>query len=199
YDVCLRLRLRGPGGRRWRASVTDHLDLRSGDRVLDVACGPGHLAADLAGRVAPGGSVDGIDAAQERVKHAQGRVDRLGLPVTFQTATAQQLPFADGTFAGVTCTMALHHIDPSGRGRAIEEMRRVLRPGGRLVVADAQPPQAGIRSLLPRLMLGHAMREQPLAQAEQLLRQAGLAAVTRTGTSVSWVGAVTGIATDASG
>lgn len=133
------------------------------------------------------------------VKHAQARVDRLGLPVTIQTATAQQLPFADRTFAGVTCITALHHIDPAGRGRAIGEMRRVLRPGGRLVVADAQPPPAGSPSLLPRLMLGHAMREQPLAHAEQLMRQAGLAAVTRTGTSVSWVGAVTGTAPDASG
>lgn len=55
--------------------------------------------------------------------------------------------------------MALHHIDPAGRGRAIGEMRRVLRPGGRLVIADAQPMQ-----------------------------QAGFAAVTRTDTSVSWVG-----------
>lgn len=197
YDVCLRLW--GPGGRRWRAAIADQLDLRPGERVLDVASGTGRLAVDLARRVDPGGSVDGIDAAEEMVRHAQARVDRLRLPVTFRTATAQRLPFPDGAFAGVTCTLAVHHIDPAGRLQAVEEMRRVLRPGGRLLIADAQRPPAGVRSVLPRLLLGHAMAEQPLQQAEQLMRRAGLVAITRAGTTVSWIGAVTGTAPDAPG
>src|SRR5215210_7929755 len=80
YDVGMRLW--GRGGRRWRTGLAERLDLRPGDRVLDVASGTGRLAFELARWVSPGGSVDGIDAAEEMVAFANKTSQRLRLPVT---------------------------------------------------------------------------------------------------------------------
>lgn len=190
YD--LRVRLSGRRGRRWRADLVRRLGLRPGDRALDVACGTGRLAFDLAGHVAPDGSVDGVDAAAEMIDRATASNKRLRLPVTFQTALAQRLPFPNDTFHAVTCTLALHHIAHDGRLQAIEEMRRVLRPGGRLLIADVQTPTSGPARYLARLFLDHALAERPLDQAVDLLHAAGFGGVARDNTTASWIGLVIG-------
>lgn len=186
------MRVWGRRGRRWRTELTARLQLRPGDRVLDVASGTGDLAFELARRVVPGGSVDGIDAANEMVDKASATSRRLGLPVTFHIGRAQQLPFADSTYAAVTCTLALHHIAREERLQAVGEMRRVLQPGGRLLIADVQQPSRRLPRFLAGLLCGHAMAERPLDQATDLLRSAGFDDVTRSDTSASWIGVVVG-------
>jgi ubiquinone/menaquinone biosynthesis C-methylase UbiE len=104
YD--LGVRFLGRRGRRLRAIFAEALKLRPGDRVLDVGCGTGHLAMVFAERVAPTGSVDGV----EMVARANRQARRHRAPVTFQIALAQQLPFPDVTFDAVACTLALHHV-----------------------------------------------------------------------------------------
>jgi len=104
------------------------------------------------------------------------------------------LRFSNAAFDAVTCTLGLHHIAPADRQQAVNEMQRVLRSGGRLLIADAQPHKTGVRSLLPQLLLGHAIAERPLDQAEKLLLAAGFIEVTRSDTTVSWIGAVIGTA-----
>jgi ubiquinone/menaquinone biosynthesis C-methylase UbiE len=190
YD--LGMRLWGRRGRQWRASVADRLELRSGQRALDVASGTGRLAFELAGRVVPGGRVDGVDAASEMVAYATRANKRRNLPVTFQTAAAQQLPFPDGTFDAVTCTLALHHIAAHQRQLAVDEMHRVLKPGGRLLIADLQAPSHRGCGLAQRLFRHHAMDEQPVDQAITLMTAAGFANVIREQTKVSWIGQAVG-------
>lgn len=191
YDAAMRLW--GRGGRRWRSGLADRLGLRPGDRVLDVASGTGHLTVELARHVSPGGSVVGIDAAEEMVAQAT-RSNRLrGLPVVFQTARAQQLPFPDDSFTAATCTLALHHINPRDRLTAVEEIRRVLKPGGRLLIADFQPAPGQPARFLTGVLFGHAIAERPLDQAASLLETAGFTDLVRDGSSVGWIGIVTAI------
>lgn len=191
YD--LQQRLWGPRGRRLRTAVADRLGLRPADRVLDVASGTGLLAVELARRVGPDGSVDGIDVAPEMVEQATRKAEATGLPMAFRTGRAQQLPYDDNTFAALTCTLALHHIAHDERGQAAAEFYRVLRPGGRVLIADFQEPPGRVARFLTGKVFGHALAERPLDQATGLVAGAGFDSVTREDTPASWIGVVTAV------
>ncbi len=105
------------------------------DRVLDVAGGTGALAEVLLGDVA---SVLVSDVSEAMLSHAPAGAGTI-------VCRAEQLPFADASFELVTCVRALHHIDRPAR--AIDEMARVLTPGGRLVVEDFIAPDERALSL----------------------------------------------------
>lgn len=186
------MRLWGGAGLRWRAALADDLELKPGDRVLDVACGTGQFAVELARRVRPDGTVDGVDAAPEMVAQAQRSTGGTGLPLHFQTAPAQRLPYDDHTFDAVSCTLALHHIAAEDRPLAIAEMIRVLQPGGRLLLADAVSPTSRFRSLPARLLLRHAIAERTLEKTIDLLLTAGLVGISSASTTSAWIAQVRG-------
>lgn len=103
--------------------------------ILDVACGPGIVACALAPLAA---TVTGADLTPAMLAQARARQEREGLAnLSWHIADATALPFADASFDIVVTRYSFHHIaDP---GRALLEMRRVCRPGGRIVVVDATP------------------------------------------------------------
>ncbi|MEK2472766.1 class I SAM-dependent methyltransferase [Streptomyces noursei] len=146
--------------------LLDQLALRGDERVLDLGCGRGAVLLAAARRL-PDGRAYGVDlwrsqdqsgnvpAATERNAQAEDVADRIEL----HTADMTQLPFESDQFDVVVSSLALHNIsDPAGRTSAIEEAVRVLRPGGRLVVADirntrqygAELERLGMRSLTRR-------------------------------------------------
>ncbi len=124
---------------RWRTAENSaaHLlpHLRTGQRVLDVGCGPGTITLDLARLVTPG-EVVGIDSAAEIITaaehaRAEGGVDN----ASYAAGDVYRLEFDDGTFDVVHAHQVLQHLtDPVA---ALREMRRVLRPGGLLAVRDS--------------------------------------------------------------
>lgn len=147
YDLLARILTFGREG-RFRELMLRLAALNPGEAVLDVACGTGTLAIAAKRRVGATGSVTGIDASAEMIERARHKVDRAGLEVTFVSGTAQQLPFADGQFDIVMGTLMLHHLPKPVRAAFASEARRVLKPGGRLLLIDfGKPPQ----SHLPRL------------------------------------------------
>jgi SAM-dependent methyltransferase len=114
--------------------LTDRL-VRAGDlagrRVLDVGCGTGTLAVDLAVRY--GCRVWGIDPSPEMLAVAK---QKAGSAARFKLAPAEQLPFKEGWFERATMVSVAHHVE---RPRAFAEVRRVLQPDGRLVISNADP------------------------------------------------------------
>ena len=187
YD--LTVGLLGPRGRRLRAMFADDLQLRDGDRVLDVGCGGGRLAMVFAARVAPSGSVDGIDAAAEMIKLATARARRHGLPAHFQAAFAQRLPFADTSFDAVACTLALHHVAEDDQQAAVVEMHRVLKPGGRLLIAEFRKGQRHSR-IGPR-WLRRSTHGDMINKAIGLVTAAGFTGIEHGNTNLGWLGKVT--------
>jgi len=108
--------------------------LQEGDQVIDVACGTGLVSLPAARAVAPGGSLVGTDISQVMVDAATARAATANLRNTrFDRADAESLGLDDASFDVATCALGLMYVpDP---GRALEEMLRVLRPGGRAVSA----------------------------------------------------------------
>jgi ubiquinone/menaquinone biosynthesis C-methylase UbiE len=120
---------------RWRDPVQRDalaaLDLGPGDRLLDVGCGSGWASRTAA---ASAGSVVGIDLSPGMIRQAGALAVGIG-NVRFALADSERLPFADGDFTAVLCSNSFHHYpDPD---RAVGEMKRVLAPGGRVVIGDS--------------------------------------------------------------
>ncbi|MDX1650343.1 MAG: methyltransferase domain-containing protein [Myxococcota bacterium] len=149
----------------------------AGDRVLDVACGPGLLTLAFAARVQ---EAVGIDATPAFLRMARQEAARRGLAgARFQEGDAEALPFPDGAFDVAACRAAFHHFPRPAR--VLSEMRRVVRPGGRLLVADLlgseDPEKASLHDRIERLCDPSHARALPASAFERLFAEAGLEVV----------------------
>jgi ubiquinone/menaquinone biosynthesis C-methylase UbiE len=123
----------GPGMADERRIARLLLGLSPGDGVLDVACGPGNFSRDFARAVSPEGLVVGIDASRPMLERAAAQTQEARLDnVVFVHGDAAMLPFRDASFDAVCCFAALNLLDEPFR--ALDEMRRVLTPGGRIAI-----------------------------------------------------------------
>jgi ubiquinone/menaquinone biosynthesis C-methylase UbiE len=140
------------GGRR----LVERLGLDEGARVLDVGCGTGRLTHWIAERVGTKGVVIGIDPLEERIRIARSH----GGGVRFEVGQAEDLgAFEDASFDAVCMSSVLHWV--AEKARALAEVRRVLRPGGRLGVTTSPHELAGAGTL--RLVLDPLLAREPYA------------------------------------
>ena len=125
--------------RTWRRRAADRAEVGPGDRALDLCCGTGDLSIELADRVGPGGEVVGADFSEPMLELA-----RLKAPpddqevVSFVNADALELPFPDESFDALTIAFGARNLADLRRG--LGEMKRVLKPGGRLVILEITQP-----------------------------------------------------------
>jgi ubiquinone/menaquinone biosynthesis C-methylase UbiE len=135
YDVLLKVISLGRE-RAFREKMLDIAGLAPGDVVLDAGCGTGTLAIGAKQRTGPTGAVYGIDASPRMVARARRKAAKAGLEISLQPALLEAIPFPDGKFDVLTTSLVMHHLPADLLPRCLAEMRRVLRPGGRLVVFD---------------------------------------------------------------
>src|SRR5918993_2487820 len=121
----------------WAADLVRRAGLQPGERVLDVACGTGIVARLAAEHVGAQGAVVGLDLNTAMLAVARGLPRLPGAPITWTEASALDMPFRDATFDVVVCQLGLQ-IFPD-RPQALREMRRVLVPGGRLLLSVFGP------------------------------------------------------------
>ena len=123
-----------PTAQSYKQAIMEQLAVKTGATILDVGCGIGQDALDLAQAVGPHGRVIGIDSSETMLQEARARAAQTQLPVEYVLADATHLPFADASFDGCQASRVLGHLrEPK---LAVAEMVRVVRPGARVVVAD---------------------------------------------------------------
>jgi demethylmenaquinone methyltransferase / 2-methoxy-6-polyprenyl-1,4-benzoquinol methylase len=123
---------------RWRSFLVSRLDVGPEDTVLDVATGTAAVAIELARR--HGCRVVGVDQSREMLAEGRRRVEAAGLPerVELLETRAEELPFEDAVFAGLTFTYLLRYVD--NPARTMRELARVVRPGGRIAMLEFSVP-----------------------------------------------------------
>jgi demethylmenaquinone methyltransferase/2-methoxy-6-polyprenyl-1,4-benzoquinol methylase len=125
---------------RWRRRAAERAELREGQSALDVCCGTGDLALELARHVGPTGSVVGCDFSEPMLDLAREKAAARGAAtVRFEWADALQLPHEDASFDAVAVGFGVRNLADLDRGLA--EMARVLRPGGRIVILEITQPR----------------------------------------------------------
>jgi len=137
YEAYMVPALFGP----WALRLTRSARLREGerviDRVIDVGCGTGIVAREASRQVGATGRVVGIDASPQMLTVARVCAEREQLMIEWQEGRAEELPLADGAFDAATCQFALMFFED--QSAALHELRRVLSPDGRAVLAVFQP------------------------------------------------------------
>jgi len=134
--------------RIFREKVLRLARLEPGESVLDVGCGTGTLAIAAKRHVGPTGSVYAIDASPEMIARASRKARKAGIEVLFKSALAEALPFPDAYFDAVLTTLMLHHLPRKARQQCAREIRRVLKPRGRVLAVDFASAARERRSLV---------------------------------------------------
>lgn len=144
YDLMVRvadtLLFRG-GLRRLEGRTLELAALERGEHVLDVGCGTGELALRASRLVGEEGEVVAIDPGPRQIARARAKAATRGVAVDFGTGVIERLDFPPARFDVVLSTLMMHHLPDDVKRHGIAEVGRVLRPGGRVVIADFNRPE----------------------------------------------------------
>ena len=156
---------------RVRTTLLDQAALQSRHRVLDVGCGTGTLAV-LMKRLYPTVDVTGVDPDPKALSRARRKAERAAVSIQFDEGFADTLEYPDATFDRVFSSLMLHHLEGNTKQTSLREIHRVLRPGGRLELADFANAHSGAHGVISRLIHSHRRLRDNSDQAILLLMTA---------------------------
>src|SRR3954447_15512156 len=131
----------------FKRRLIDHARIANGTCVLDVACGTGTLAIEIK-KNHPKEKVAGIDGDREILARARAKAEDAGVKIDFTYGLSNELPYGAGSFDVVVSTLFFHHLTDEAKADSAAEIRRVLGPGGRVLIADWGRPQDPLMRLM---------------------------------------------------
>ena len=125
----------------WRRHALKEIVDGTPQRILDVACGTGDSTISIAKAAGEGSEVTGVDISEGMMALVQGKAEKAGVAgrIGLAVADGEALPYADGTFDRVTCAFGIRNFEHKEQG--LSEFRRVLKPGGKVVILELSVPQ----------------------------------------------------------
>jgi ubiquinone/menaquinone biosynthesis C-methylase UbiE len=174
------------GGDAVRSSLLEQMTLEPGQRALDIGCATGTLLL-LLKQCCPATTVVGLDPDANALARAQKKAHRSGLELQLCRAFSDRLPFADGSFQHVTCTLMFSLLAFEEKVATLREVARVLGPGGSFHLLDLVKTPPGSR--LWKRVLGASGGYHVCTEEETiaLMAQAGLNGAMKTGRHPFWL------------
>ncbi len=161
-----------------RQATLDLAGIQPGEQILEVGCGTGSLTLAAKARAGQQSRVTGIDVAPDMLETARRQAAKAGLDVQFQLGRIEAIPFPDGQFDLVLSSLMLHHIHgDAAKQQGLNEVLRVLKPGGRLLIVDAAPPQSPLIRGLAGLVIGPELLAHNVAEFIPLIEKAGFVGI----------------------
>ncbi len=175
YD--LHTRLMGLGVNRSNSRmIVEMAQIKPGEKVLDVGCGTGNLTLTAKSYVGESGIVYGIDASPEMIEEAQKKAKRSGYnnsEVVFEVGLIEKIPYPNATFDVVINRLVIHHLPDDLKRQGFAEIFRVLKPGGRIFIADFNPPANPFLAHIALAVVGHRMMRTNIWIIPPMLEAAG--------------------------
>ncbi len=148
--------------RKFRQVALDLVDLEPRMQVLDVGCGTGSLAIAAKQRIGNDGMVVGIDPSSNMVNLAQEKAQKEKVEASFQVGVIENIDFPDSQFDLVLSSLMMHHLPDELKKEGLQEVLRVLKPNGILLIIELDPGTLSLASLI------HGHSSQLSAELENL-------------------------------
>jgi demethylmenaquinone methyltransferase/2-methoxy-6-polyprenyl-1,4-benzoquinol methylase/phosphoethanolamine N-methyltransferase len=187
YDLMVSVTSLGHAG-----MTVDNALIRPGNSVLDVGCGTGEVAL-LAKARTKAGRVYGIDPAPEMIAVARNKAARKKLDVDFRVGVIESLPFPDASLDVVTSSLMMHHLPDDLKARGLAEVYRVLKPGGRLLIADFMRPTQSLLNHVFIAVTRHQGVSSGLEVIQGYLKDGGFSQISQLDGNVLVIGFVRAI------
>jgi demethylmenaquinone methyltransferase/2-methoxy-6-polyprenyl-1,4-benzoquinol methylase/phosphoethanolamine N-methyltransferase len=173
--------------------TVDYVEIKPGESVLDVGCGTGGVTIPAGQRVGVSGKAAGIDPSAEMIEVARKKAQRKGLDIDFRVGVIEALPYPEASFDVVTSSLMMHHLPADLRVKGLAEIYRVLKPGGRLLVADMTNQKPGLDRWLMPLLAMHLGMQFSVADLLPVMKEAGFSQVEQLDQRFSVIGFVRGV------
>lgn len=165
--------------KRLRTMTVDLALLKPGEALLDVGCGTGAVTIPAKQRVGVNGKAAGIDPAPEMITVAQQKARRKGLEIDFRIGVIEALPYPDESFDAVTSSLMMHHLPEHLKAQGLSEIYRVLKPGGRLLIADMVSPKSSTGQRLLTALALHRGLKFGVEDLQGVLKKTGFRDITQ--------------------